>query len=126
MLITDDKTIGEIKREFHQLFSHLKLEFYASQHAVGEGSPAKAQIQEDVQLKEVRNKHEQQELTIQPEMKVKELESAFEDLLGLHVQVFRKSGNLWMQTTATDEWTLAEQNRKGGSSELHYEEKYKG
>jgi hypothetical protein len=27
------------------------------------------------------------------------------------VQVFRKSGKLWIQTTATDQWTLGEQNK---------------
>jgi hypothetical protein len=28
-----------------------------------------------------------------------------------------------MQTTATDHWSLGEQNRKGGSSESHYVDK---
>ncbi len=45
-------------------------------------------------------------------MKVAELESAFSKTFGLAVQVFRKSGNVWLQTTATDEWTLAAQNQK--------------
>lgn len=45
-------------------------------------------------------------------MKVAELESAFSKTFGLAVQVFRKSVNVWLQTTATDEWTLAAQNQK--------------
>ena len=45
-------------------------------------------------------------------MKVAELESAFFVTFGLAVQVFRKSGKVWLQTTATDDWTLEEQNLK--------------
>ena len=62
---------------------------------------------------------------VKEDMKVSDFEKMFHDKFGLNVQVFRKSGNLWMQTTSTDHWTLAEQNRKGGSSELHYKEKYR-
>ena len=45
-------------------------------------------------------------------MKVAELENAFAKSFGFAVQVFRKSGNVWLQTTATDDWTLEEQNLK--------------
>jgi hypothetical protein len=32
---------------------------------------------------------------------------------GLSVQVFRKSGNVWLETSATDNWTLRQQNNEG-------------
>ncbi len=57
-------------------------------------------------------------------MKVRTLENVFYETYGLKVQVFRLSGNIWLQTTSTDEWTLHEQNRKGGASLSHYKEKY--
>ncbi len=60
---------------------------------------------------------------IDSKLPVGEFEQKFLAKYGLNVQVFRKSGNLWMQTTATDSWTLAEQNRKGGASEEAYHEK---
>jgi hypothetical protein len=40
------------------------------------------------------------------------VENAFEEMYGLSVQVFRKSGNTWLQTTTSDSWTLNEQNQK--------------
>jgi hypothetical protein len=43
-------------------------------------------------------------------MKVGELEHAFNVKFGLSAQVFRKSGEIWLQTTTTDTWTLAKQN----------------
>ena len=44
-------------------------------------------------------------------MKVAELENDFSGQFGLQVQVFRKSGEVWLQTTKTDNWTLIEQNQ---------------
>ena len=43
-------------------------------------------------------------------MTVKEMEADFQDKLKIGVHVFRKSGINWLQTGATDNWTLAEQN----------------
>ena len=46
-------------------------------------------------------------------MKVEELERILKKDFGLRAQVFRKSGNLWLETTMTDGWTLAQQNYHG-------------
>ena len=52
-------------------------------------------------------------ITISPEMTVDELERGFDELYGLSVQVFRKSGKVWLETSVTDAWTLAKQNAQG-------------
>jgi len=52
-------------------------------------------------------------ITIAPGMTVNELEQNFKDVYGLSVQVFRKSGKVWLETTVTDGWSLEEQNRQG-------------
>lgn len=44
---------------------------------------------------------------------VQALEKQMEESFGLHVQVFRRSGNIWLETTVTDEWTLEFQNEQG-------------
>jgi hypothetical protein len=41
----------------------------------------------------------------------------------MNIQVFRRSGMLWLQTSATDDWTLATQELKGGHSEKIYQGK---
>jgi hypothetical protein len=46
-------------------------------------------------------------------MTVTELESRFNTIYGLSVQLFRKSGRAWLETTVTDGWTLEEQNNEG-------------
>lgn len=123
MLITDSKKLSEIQREFREKFPYLKLEFYDTEHKAGQGNHSSQQIESFKTLGEVRRIHGAADLTIHPQMKVKNLEQLFAEHYGLNVQVFRNSGNIWLQTTATDDWTLHEQNRKGGSSEKHFHEK---
>ncbi|TXB61906.1 hypothetical protein [Phaeodactylibacter luteus] len=123
MIISDYQTLKDIQAEFHRTFPGLKIEFYASPHQPGKGSPKREQIDPGLQLKFVRAKHTKGELQLSPDMSVAELESALQEQFGLHAQVFRKSGNLWMQTTSTDDWPLERQNRKGTASEAHYNEK---
>lgn len=124
MIITDDKKLNDIQLAFHRKFPYLKIQFYSGHHDAGEGSPLKEKLDSKKPIGEIRTTHQQGDLKIDQEMKVSDFEQLFYDKYGLNVQVFRKSGNLWMQTTSTDHWTIAEQNRKGGSSELHYKEKY--
>jgi hypothetical protein len=124
MTISDDKTLRDIQKEFNVYFPYLKIEFYKGEHEEGEGSPIEDRLDPNRKLGAVRKIHTLEDLTIRDDMRVSDFEQMFLSKYGLNVQVFRKSGNLWIQTTSTDYWTLAEQNRKGGASELHYKEKY--
>ncbi|MDX1940500.1 MAG: hypothetical protein SFU99_08110 [Saprospiraceae bacterium] len=124
MVISDSKKIKDIQQEFTQKFPYLKIQFYGQPHEAGEGSSVRQQISEEKTIGSVRQIHNEGNFVIKDQMAVGEFEKAFYEKFGLSVQVFRKSGDLWMQTTSTDEWTLAEQNRKGGSSEEAFIEKY--
>ena len=114
----------DVQREFHEMFSHLRIEFYEGKHQTGEGSPVKDKLDGELRLGNVRKVHAEGDFEVTGDTTVADFEQQFFDKYGLNVQVFRKSGNLWMQTTSTDHWTLDEQNRKGGSSEQHFKEKY--
>lgn len=116
MKISDNRTIAGVQTEFHTKFPYLKLEFYNQPHEVGQGSKLKSLIDSKKTIKEVRTIHTEGEMSINGHLKVSTLEQAFTDNYGLNVQVFRKSGGLWLQTTSTDEWTLTDQNHKGQRS----------
>jgi hypothetical protein len=122
MIITDEKKLKDIQREFKQQFSHLKIVFYEAEHGHGEGSREHTALDPELTVGEVRSKKVEGDFEIKGSQPVGELEQALYDRYGLNAQVFRKSGNLWLQTTKTDSWTLNEQNRKGGASEQHFEE----
>ncbi len=121
MLITDSKSLKDIKKEFNQKFPHLKLEFYEGKHVDGKPSHSMQQLDDNLLIGEVRKMHTEGELSIDGHLKVSTLENRIWDKYGLNVQVFRHSGNLWLQTTKTDHWTLTEQNGKGGRSEQSFQ-----
>jgi len=124
MLITDKRKLKDIMLEFNQTFPYLRIEFYSKHHERGEGSSVIYKLSDQQTIGEVRTRHVEGDLQINPEMTVEELENLFWEKFGLNAQIFRKSGAMWMQTTSTDQWTLREQNRKGGASEEAFIEKY--
>jgi hypothetical protein len=114
MEITIDQTkkISDIQTEFCKRFPYLKIEFYKQAHKAGEGSHIEKTIDSNLTINEVQIKKEIGVIKITGLMTVAELESSFSNTFGLSVQVFRKSGSIWLQTTVSDHWTLAEQNQK--------------
>lgn len=113
--INDNRKIFAIQEEFNSAFPYLKLEFFAKPHTVGGGSAKKLIRHSSKTLGECRTVHNKGHITITPQMTVAELEQRFSDAYGLGVQVFRKSGKVWLETTVTDSWTLEQQNNEGES-----------
>ncbi len=116
MFITDDISLRQVKLEFQDKFPWLKLEFYRSSHESGKASSEDDHLDDDKTIGEVRKVQTEGELSIHGNLKVASLEEEFRDSYGLNVQVFRRSGEIWLQTTSTDDWTLTEQNDKGANS----------
>ena len=113
LIINDQQSIAQVSDSFNQLFPFLKLEFFTKRHTPGEASPLLFLIPRDQLIKECRTVHNSGEIIITPDMKVSELEQFLWTKFGLGVQVFRKSGKVWLETILTDTWTLAEQNAEG-------------
>jgi hypothetical protein len=113
IIINDRRKIDAIQKTFNAQFPYLKLEFFSKPHKVGGASSKKIMKSPSKTLGECRTIHDSGTLTITPQMTVANLEQGFADVYGLSVQVFRKSGKVWLETTVTDNWTLEEQNRQG-------------
>ena len=122
MLITDNRTLKQLKEEFAQKFPFLKIEFYKGKHEDGQASHIKEQLDDRQPIGQVRTTHAEGDFHINGRLKVSTFEKRIWDQYGLNVQVFRRSGNLWLQTTATDHWSLTEQNGKGQRSEQSYQQ----
>ena len=111
--INDINTISSIQEKFSQLFPFLKLEFFkksTQQNTVAVKQPITTGGKT---LAECRTVFKTGEINITPEMTVSELEKNFNEVYGLYTQVFRKSGNIWLVTSITDNWSLDEQNKQG-------------
>lgn len=112
ILICDTKMIRTIQKQFNEEFPHLKIEFFARKHKPGEASNDEDIIDSNRLLSEFRYKHNTNRIEIDPEMTVNQVEQLFWDGFGLSVQIFRLVGNDWVETTVTDEWTLAKQEEQ--------------
>lgn len=118
--INDNRRIEDIQNDFSKLFPYLRIEFFRKAHAIGAPSSKKIMVPPGAFLKEINKDTKRGELQFEPTMTVAELEQAFNERFGLSVQVFRRSGKVWLETTATDSWTLEHQNEQGRElSELY-------
>src|SRR5688500_5186978 len=112
--ISDKRKISAIQKEFSDTFPYLRLEFFSKPNSRKiRFDKVSLIVAENKTIGECRKVHNNTSITITPGMKVSKLEQDFMDDLGLYVQVFRKSGKVWLETTMTDDWTLAEQNKEG-------------
>lgn len=119
--VSIDKTIAQIQESFSTIYPYLKLVFFTRAHQAYKGSPAKFMVTDTaVTLGNLEKKPRSHDLYIEPEMPTWQLERLFEEEFGLHVQVFRKSGNTWLETSTSDDLTLEDQNFKGQESQRHH------
>ena len=123
IIINDHRKIFAIQKEFSEIFPYLKLQFFGKPHKVGAPSSKKMMKHPSKTIGQCRTIHNKGVLTITPNMTAADLEQGFSDVYGLSVQVFRKSGSVWLETTATDGWTLESQNRQGKELSEYYEKK---
>lgn len=111
--IGPNRLIGDIQKEFNKVFPFLKIEFFNNKTFNRTGFMANQIIPQSKKIGESHLNIKGGDIQIEEEMKVKDLEKIFKDRFNLAVQVFRKSGNLWLETTMTDDWTLLQQNNHG-------------
>lgn len=100
MCIERGKPVKDIQKEFSELYPFLKIEVSDKKQSVklitGETFPGNCQ-----------------HLDISGGRTVAELENDFRTHLDLPIQVFRRAGNLWIETSLTHDWTLDQQNKEG-------------
>jgi hypothetical protein len=107
MIIRSTTSLKELKNQFNHRFSMLKLEFFKK----GDKKP----VIEDITIADIRLSGHDGHIEIHSLLTASELERSFREIFGIDLQVFRKSGNVWLQTTTTDHLTLGELNNLGES-----------
>lgn len=117
--LNPSSTIKEIKKKFHSQFEGVKIEFYKNSHQENEGSSIQDQLDEDITIAELNPKFQAEVIQFNEENQVIEVENVFKEKLNLNIQVFRRSNDVWLQTSKTDNWTLKVQNQKGINSQKH-------
>lgn len=109
--IAKNSSVGHIKHQFTEMFPFLKLEF------LYEGVKDKKQqlmiASNETLLGTLQRKLREGYIDVDENLIVADLEAQFKDDFLLNVQVFRRSGSLWLETTITDSWSLGRQNQHG-------------
>ncbi|MBK6546936.1 MAG: hypothetical protein IPO78_09885 [Saprospiraceae bacterium] len=123
--IIETNSILDIQKSFSKKYPFLKMEFFTKPHPIHGGSRKEFIISNDTLIKNCRTKHNEGILEIYPHTIVAELEKNFNDIFGLSIQVFRKSGDVWIETTVTDDWTLEKQNTEAESFHNDLQERSK-
>ncbi len=117
--VSENITIDDLQKSFEEQFQFLKLMFFKKPHVAKEGSAKKDILNGGTKLTSIISKNGN--VTFDENTTVTELEELFKEKFGLNVQVFRKSGKSWIETTVTDNWTLKKQNEQGKElSELSF------
>ncbi|AFD06552.1 hypothetical protein Solca_1473 [Solitalea canadensis DSM 3403] len=111
--IDNNATVTDLQRNFNKEYSYLKVEFFRHQHETKKASPKSDQIDsKDLLINYLANGNSNT-IDISEDRTVAMVEKDFWEKLGLSAQIFRKSGNLWIETSLTDDWTLSRQNYEG-------------
>lgn len=106
--ISQNKTLQEAQEEFNKGYRFLSIEFYTDT----EPGFARKHLNNSLLLT-VAGLRRNGELELNDFMTVGELENCLLKKFGLNVQVSRRSGTLWLETTMTGNWTLKQQNDHG-------------
>lgn len=111
MTLAKNRVISEVLQEFNNFYPFLKIDFY--KFLEGRlGSSVRQKLNKSVNLANAGIRREG-EIEIFETMTVRQLEQIFLTQFGLAVQVSRQSGNIWLETTISDNWTLKQQNDHG-------------
>ena len=105
--------IKDLQKIFSDAYPHLKIEFYKKPHREKELSSMKDRISSDEIISELDNFKGRGSVSIAENRTVADVEAEFYHKSGIAVQVSRRTGDLWIETSLTDYRTLGMQNQQG-------------
>lgn len=117
--ITEDTLIKNIQNEFNIFYPFLKIDFLKDNTANKKYLQKTEKINPDEQIKIIGKINRACEINVSRQTTVAGVKKDFKEILGLTVEVYRKSGNVWIETSLTDDWTLEQQNKEGEQISLH-------
>jgi len=110
--IKKDALLRDIQKDFNRHFPFLRIAFFKLPHTDRELSPQNEELQRFTAVSELVKWTEDKVMEIDEEMTIGQFELTMKQI-GLFVQVFRKSGRVWIETSYTDDWSLQKQNEEG-------------
>ena len=119
------RPISEIQHQFNEVFPFLRLNFYRYAKTSPGFDRNNKTLPATTRLR-AAGLTKAGEVELKEDMLVSELEQQLSNDYGLSVQVLRRSGTVWLETTMTDSWTLGQQNQHGHEISRNFVEKIPG
>ncbi len=116
--IENGTSVGEIKKVFTTYYPYLRIELYRNRLNINNVEKKEA-LPQNFLLDKYIHSTGKATIDINPDVTVASLEHQFEDV-GLTSEVLRKSGNFWIETSLTDNWTLQQQNAEAEEISKHF------
>jgi len=116
LFIKKESKVGDVCKFFTEHYPFLKIELYKKTWA---DSFKKETLPVNLPLGMIINKNVKTAIDINNTTTVAEIENSF-SLIGLKAEIFRKSGNVWVETSLTNNWTLQQQNCEGEEISRHF------
>ena len=105
--------IKDVQKIFSEIYPYLKVEFYKKPHGEKELSSVKDRISPEKIISEVGKFKSTAVIDINEGRTVADLEAEFYKKSGIALQVSRRTGKIWIETSLTDHRSLGMQNEQG-------------
>lgn len=123
LFIEDSTLVEDVKKIFTNYYPFLKIELYKKSYTSGKHLKIKKELLASASyLNKFTQAPGKAVIDIENRVTVSELENQFA-AIGLVAEIFRKSGNVWIETSLTDNWTLQQQNMEGEEISRHFNDK---
>ncbi|MEI9935044.1 MAG: hypothetical protein WDM71_09405 [Ferruginibacter sp.] len=120
--INKESLVKNVQDQFNIRYPFLKLEFFKN-YSNGKAIPKIERAGANELVKQLPGFVNEGIINIDYKRTVTELENDFKKQIGIMVEVFRRSGNVWIETSLTDDWTLEQQNKEGEQISSHFSER---
>jgi hypothetical protein len=98
IVINKNSTVAMVQQQFNEQYPFLKVVF----------------------LKNIGGFTHRASIRIDAKRTVSEIEKDFKQEAGVSVKIFRRSGNVLVETSLTSDWTLESQNKEGEQISAHF------
>lgn len=105
--IFEGQTIGALQKIFADQFPFLKIEFFKNLELNG------IRVTKKLETSYGLFRIPETEISLIDSRTIQSLKKDVFEITGLTAKIFRKSGNVWIETSLTDDWSLSRQNDEG-------------
>jgi hypothetical protein len=114
IIISKDRLIDDIKKEFNNVFPYLKIDFKLDPIATSTSTCFRRnEFVGQLRIGDIIKDGKEGVISIKDTNSINQIEQKFAENFGLRVNFFRKSGNLWLEIKMTGDWSLKQQNESG-------------